>query len=1033
MPAIMAKIMAPDEGDRADDAFDAFAATVAPAQNPTPPAKLPAGTIARLGADATLLEQLGAGETMAAPPTPPPPPEGTAELPPLPNVAKELYKTDKEIARGGMGRIVAAEDRRLGRPVALKELIEPAGDQVTRFQREALITARLQHPGIVPVYEAGQWESGEPFFAMKLVQGRPFDRVIADAKHLDERLALLPRLASACDAMAYAHSQRVIHRDLKPGNVLLGDFGETVVIDWGLAKDLDATDSFESQNRSPRAQVEKKEATTTSSTLTIAGAVMGTPAYMPPEQARGETVDQRADVFALGAMLYHLLAGAPPYNARTATDVLAAAALGKVVPLVDREKSAPKELVAIVERAMAPIPGDRYPHAGELADELRRFLTGQLVGAHSYTALARVGRFVRRHRAAVTVSVLAVTGFAVGGTMAVGRIVAARDEARAEASIAQVRKNAAERLIDYTLTHVQGQLRTIGRLDLLAGLGTEVRHYYDTIAKVPGGMPQEDEIRMVEAIDLIGEAEHTSGKPDNALATWRFARERIERIVGIEPAAKTFRLRRLRARIDTEVGSVMQERGQFTDAVAQLGQAKKEWDALEDEQPKERSLMLAAADAHDKLGDVLRNEGKIDQAFAEYSEGKTERERAMNTGNGQVTEEKSALAQSHLKIGLVYTMRGESTLALDEMKRALKLREELLASQPDNAQFEEGVLDVESELGDLEHAVGDDAGTIATYRASLPLAAELVRRDATNADYQRWRGRVLADLGFALLTTGRFTDATDQLAQAIELQKDLSARDPKSTRYKVDVSRSYTRAGDAFMGMGRIADGIGQYKLALDIRRQLVGKEAKSVPFRRAYAWSFAKLGTAYAQSGDLLKAFDAHEQALSLREELATESTSQSGFKNELAGTEIELGRMLVEKDAKRAADLIDRGLARARSLVDNDPANADWKQTLLEGLLARAALAKSAGDATTRAATLGDAQQIATDAHNRAKDNVALAGLYAEVEVGIAESAAARGDSRTANTAWDDAKAALEPLAKESRLPASRTALLDRARARR
>src|SRR5215510_11075190 len=158
----------------------------------------------------------------------------------LPIVPAIHYRSEREIARGGMGRIVAAEDQRLGRPVAVKELIEPGPEHRGRFQREALITARLQHPGIVPVYEAGRWPTGESFFAMKLVSGRPLDRVIAEASALEDRLAIIPRLAAACDAIAYAHSQRIIHRDLKPGNVLLGDFGETVVIDWGLAKDLDS-------------------------------------------------------------------------------------------------------------------------------------------------------------------------------------------------------------------------------------------------------------------------------------------------------------------------------------------------------------------------------------------------------------------------------------------------------------------------------------------------------------------------------------------------------------------------------------------------------------------------------------------------------------------------------------------------------------------------------------------------------------------------------------------------------------------------
>jgi hypothetical protein len=258
--------------DRRDDV--AFDATVAPTPSvaklvpselaqiePTIPkdAQTPSFRKVVLGTERkpppVIANEISSDATMAAP--------ITGELPPLPEVARGLYAGEDEIARGGMGRIVAAEDRRLGRPVALKELIDPNEENITRFQREALITARLQHPGIVPVYEAGRWPTGEPFFAMKMVSGRPLDQVIAETKTLSERLALLPRLAAACDAMAYAHSQRIIHRDLKPGNVLIGDFGETVVIDWGLAKDLDSNDGFDSQNRAPRAPRKSRPAIAT--------------------------------------------------------------------------------------------------------------------------------------------------------------------------------------------------------------------------------------------------------------------------------------------------------------------------------------------------------------------------------------------------------------------------------------------------------------------------------------------------------------------------------------------------------------------------------------------------------------------------------------------------------------------------------------------------------------------------------------------------------------------------------------------------
>ena len=156
-------------------------------------------------------------------------------------VSPAHYRVEGEFARGGMGRVLRARDRRLGRTVALKELHEDAGPGAAgRFVREALVTARLQHPAIVPVYEAGRWPGGRPFYAMKLVEGRSLDALLRDAGDLAGRLALLPHLIAVAEAVAYAHSQRVVHRDLKPANVLVGPFGETVVVDWGLARELGA-------------------------------------------------------------------------------------------------------------------------------------------------------------------------------------------------------------------------------------------------------------------------------------------------------------------------------------------------------------------------------------------------------------------------------------------------------------------------------------------------------------------------------------------------------------------------------------------------------------------------------------------------------------------------------------------------------------------------------------------------------------------------------------------------------------------------
>jgi serine/threonine protein kinase/WD40 repeat protein len=354
----------------------------------------------------------------------------------LPTIAWQHYELGAEIAHGGMGRIRTARDLRLGREVAIKELLEPRGTSGLRFEREALVTARLQHPNIVAVYEAGRWPSGEPFYAMKLVHGRSLKKVIAEAETFDARLALLPHVLAVADAMAYAHEQRIVHRDLKPSNVLVGEFGETVVIDWGLAKDLMAADVAVEQAPVARSS---------DPSLTRTGSVMGTPNYMPPEQARGEPIDERADVYAIGAMLYHLLAGTPPYLGDDSERVLSTVVSTPPQPLAERARGAAPDLLAIADRAMARDPSVRYPSARELAEDLRRFQMGRLVASHRYTRLQLLRRFVRRHRVPLSIAAVAIAILASLGVYSIQRIRDQRDEARAERARADEQKALAEK------------------------------------------------------------------------------------------------------------------------------------------------------------------------------------------------------------------------------------------------------------------------------------------------------------------------------------------------------------------------------------------------------------------------------------------------------------------------------------------------------------------------------------------------------------------------------------------------------------
>jgi len=376
----------------------------------------------------------GLGETLAATPS------GSGEAPVSIDIAAfpvddtGRYELSGVHARGGLGRIVKARDQRLHRTVAIKELLQRTPATEARFVREALITARLEHPGIVPIHEAGRWPSGDPYYSMKLVSGRTLKELIEDGRSLEARLALVPHVLAVAEAIAYAHSQRIIHRDIKPANVIVGDFGETVVVDWGLAKDLSGQLP---ENADAGGDVAGAPGTT------AVGNIMGTPSYMSPEQARGEELDERADVYSLGAMLYEVLVGEPPHTGDNALQILDSALAGLPSPIERYQPHAPPDLVAVAKKAMARSREARYPTAVELAEDIRRFQTGQLVTARSYSRRHRVARWVSRHRGMVAVTGVAALALLAGGAYAFQRVVGERNHAMSEEAQARTAESEA--------------------------------------------------------------------------------------------------------------------------------------------------------------------------------------------------------------------------------------------------------------------------------------------------------------------------------------------------------------------------------------------------------------------------------------------------------------------------------------------------------------------------------------------------------------------------------------------------------------
>lgn len=350
------------------------------------------------------------------------------------------YQVQGEIARGGMGAILKGRDTDLGRELAIKVLLESHKDKpevVQRFIEEAQIGGQLQHPGIAPVYELGQFSDRRPFFSMKLVKGETLSKLLADrADPSVDRARLVGIFEQVCQTMAYAHSRGVIHRDLKPANIMVGAFGEVQVMDWGLAKVLQSggvadekrahsqhqgtsfIQTLRSQAGSGLAATvrnasdlpESADAARGSSGLAQAGrqpygsetqfgSVMGTPAYMPPEQALGEVdlLDERADVFGLGAILCEILTGKPPYVGDDGTQVYRMASRGKLSDCFERLDAcgADPEMVAIAKHCLSPEPTDRPRDAGVLAERI----SGHLASVESRLHAAELNHAAEAARA----------------------------------------------------------------------------------------------------------------------------------------------------------------------------------------------------------------------------------------------------------------------------------------------------------------------------------------------------------------------------------------------------------------------------------------------------------------------------------------------------------------------------------------------------------------------------------------------------------------------------------------------------------
>jgi tRNA A-37 threonylcarbamoyl transferase component Bud32 len=355
------------------------------------------------------------------------------------------YAIDKPLAQGGMGAVLLIKDGDFQRPAAMKVMLSQHAanpEALERFLAEAQVTAQLEHPNIVPIHDLGILEDGTVYFTMKFIEGESLGAVAKRLRSDDPAVAAAERGAwpderilmtflKVLDGLGYAHARGVVHRDIKPDNIMLGTHGEVLVVDWGIAKVLGRDELGKTVNVAHLRDGDE------ALSLTRDGSVMGTFYYMAPEQARGDiaALAPPTDIYALGATLYELLTGRRPVGGGSAADIIAKVIAGDIAPPVSVRPGLHEDLAAIVMKAMATDSGRRYQRCADFADDLRRFLAGQAVVARRRNLIERIGVWVARHRRQVALGAagLAVAGGAVVATLA---IQARADAARADAALA---------------------------------------------------------------------------------------------------------------------------------------------------------------------------------------------------------------------------------------------------------------------------------------------------------------------------------------------------------------------------------------------------------------------------------------------------------------------------------------------------------------------------------------------------------------------------------------------------------------------
>ncbi|HEX3160919.1 MAG TPA: protein kinase [Gemmatimonadaceae bacterium] len=709
------------------------------------------------------------------------------------------YRVTGTLGEGGMGVVYAAEQSRpIQRRVAIKliRVGDDRGDVVARFDLERQALAVMEHPAIAKVFDAGATASGSPYVVMEYVDGEPLV-AWCDAHRLSirERLALyLP----VCYAVQHAHQKGVIHRDLKPSNVLVTEVdGKPMpkIIDFGIAKAVEG-------------------AQRAASLLTATGLLIGTPAYMSPEQAAGasQDVDTRTDVYALGVMLYELLVGSLPADpaavgllpfvarlaaglspvaapsSRVTTERLAApqvaARRGTEAPVLARELRG--DVDAIVLKAMAPERERRYQTAQELAQDIERHLRHEPVAARAPSVRYRFGKLTRRHPAGVALAASAViflVGLATVMTVQTRRVTLAR-------TVADQRRAQAEDLISFMVGDLRARLEPVGRLEILDGVGDRALAYF---AAVPASELTPGELfRRSQALGQLGQLRMARGDLAHAMAPFRESLALAADLAARDPDNTEWQVGLGAAHF--WMGYTHFERGALDSALAQFLPYLDISRRLVARDSTNPEWQLELGYAHSNLGSVREAQGDLTGALEAYRFTRDVKSRLVALDTSDM-DRLLDLAHTENTVGRALERLGRLDSARGHYLADLSIKERLVARDPDNAIWRQGLIPALSYAAAIDELSGRPAQALARYDSAARVASTLVARDTSNADWARELAVARLYAGSAAIAVGRPDAGVRLLHDARDALRALVLRDSSKADFRMQLARAETELG----------------------------------------------------------------------------------------------------------------------------------------------------------------------------------------------------------------------------------------------